>query len=71
VIACGIAMPAPFDYPAGVSHMAHKFRAIRGLPLGTLLAAEVGLPVHFLNDADAFGLGWAGGSCRPRSGSSR
>jgi glucokinase len=57
VIACGIAMPAPFDYPAGVSHMAHKFRAIRGLPLGTLLATKAGLPVHFLNDADAFGLG--------------
>jgi glucokinase len=57
VIACGIAMPAPFDYPAGVSHMAHKFRAIRGLPLGALLAAKAGLPVYFLNDADAFGLG--------------
>jgi glucokinase len=57
VIACGIAMPAPFDYPAGVSHMTHKFRAIRGLPLGTLLASETGLPVYFLNDADAFGLG--------------
>ncbi len=57
VTACGIAMPAPFDYPAGVSHMAHKFQAIRGLPLGTLLAAKAGLPVYFLNDADAFGLG--------------
>lgn len=57
VIACGIAMPAPFDYQAGVSHMAHKFRAIRGLPLGALLATKAGLPVHFLNDADAFGLG--------------
>lgn len=57
VIACCIAMPAPFDYPAGVSRMAHKFRAIRGLPLGTLLARETGLPVYFLNDADAFGLG--------------
>jgi glucokinase len=57
VIACGIAMPAPFDYPAGVSHMAHKFQAIRGLPLGALLAVKAGLPVYFLNDADAFGLG--------------
>lgn len=57
LIACGIAMPAPFDYPAGVSHMAHKFRAIRGLPLGTLLATKTGLSVYFLNDADAFGLG--------------
>jgi glucokinase len=57
VIACGIAMPAPFDYPAGASHMTHKFQAIRGLPLGTLLTAQTGLPVYFLNDADAFGLG--------------
>jgi predicted NBD/HSP70 family sugar kinase len=57
VTACGIAMPAPFDYPAGVSHMTHKFQAIRGVPLGTLLAAKAGLPVYFLNDADAFGLG--------------
>lgn len=57
VIACGIAMPAPFDYQAGVSHMTHKFLAIRDLPLGTLLAAKAGLPVYFLNDADAFGLG--------------
>jgi glucokinase len=57
VIACGIAMPAPFDYPAGVSHMAHKFQAIRDLPLGALLATKAGLPVYFLNDADAFGLG--------------
>jgi glucokinase len=57
VIACGIAMPAPFDYPAGVSHMTHKFRAVRGLPLGTLLATKTGLPVYFVNDADAFGLG--------------
>ncbi len=57
VIACGIAMPAPFDYPAGVSHMTHKFPAIRDLPLGALLATQAGLPVYFLNDADAFGLG--------------
>jgi len=57
VIGCGIAMPAPFDYRAGVSRMEHKFRAICGLPLGALLATESGLPVSFLNDADAFGLG--------------
>ena len=57
VLACGIAMPAPFDYAAGVSHMTHKFLAIRCLPLGTLLAAKAGQPVFFLNDADAFGLG--------------
>ena len=57
VIACGIAMPAPFDYAAGVSHMTHKFQAINGVPLGELLTKKTGLPVYFLNDADAFGLG--------------
>jgi glucokinase len=57
VIACGLAMPAPFDYAAGVSHMTHKFQAINGVPLGELLMAKAGLPVYFLNDADAFGLG--------------
>jgi glucokinase len=57
VIACGIAIPAPFDYAAGVSHMTHKFQAINGVPLGELLSKKTGLPVYFLNDADAFGLG--------------
>jgi glucokinase len=57
VIACGIAIPAPFDYVAGVSHMDHKFRAIKGLSLGGLLQETTGLPTYFINDADAFGLG--------------
>ena len=57
VTACGIAMPAPFDYAAGVSHMEHKFRAINGVDLGRLLVELTGLPTYFINDADAFGLG--------------
>lgn len=57
VTACGIAMPAPFDYLAGVSHMEHKFQAINGLDLGRLLVEITGLPTYFINDADAFGLG--------------
>lgn len=57
VTACGIAMPAPFDYAAGVSHMEHKFQAINGVHLGLLLAEITGLPTYFINDADAFGLG--------------
>ena len=57
VTACGIAMPAPFDYAAGVSHMEHKFRAINGVDLGRLLVQLTGLPTYFINDADAFGLG--------------
>ena len=57
VTACAIAMPAPFDYAAGVSHMEHKFQAISGVDLGRLLRAVTGLPTYFINDADAFGLG--------------
>jgi len=57
VTACGIAMPAPFDYAAGVSHMEHKFQAINGVDLGRLLVEMTGLPTYFINDADAFGLG--------------
>jgi glucokinase len=57
VTACGIAMPAPFDYVAGVSYMEHKFQAINGLDLGRLLVERTGLPTYFINDADAFGLG--------------
>jgi predicted NBD/HSP70 family sugar kinase len=57
VTACAIAMPAPFDYTAGVSHMEHKFQAISGVDLGRLLREITGLPTYFINDADAFGLG--------------
>lgn len=57
VTACGIAMPGPFDYVAGVSHMEHKFQAINGVDLGRLLREITGLPTYFLNDAAAFGLG--------------
>lgn len=57
VVACGIAMPGPFDYEAGVSHMVHKFQAIHGVVLGKLLEEKAGLPVYFINDASAFGLG--------------
>jgi glucokinase len=57
VTACGIAIPAPFDYAAGVSYMKHKFQALYGVNLGELLRAQTGLPAYFVNDADAFGLG--------------
>jgi glucokinase len=57
VTACGIAMPGPFDYVAGVSRMEHKFQAINGVELGWLLPEITGLPTYFVNDADAFGLG--------------
>src|ERR1700761_4765151 len=57
ITACAVAMPAPFDYSAGISYMLHKFQAVYSLPLGDLLRARTGLPVCFVNDADAFGLG--------------
>lgn len=64
----GIAMPAPFDYQHGVSLMQHKFRALYGRPVATLLQARlshsplVGAPIVIANDADLFALGewWAG-----------
>jgi glucokinase len=57
VTACGVAIPAPFDYVAGVSYMRHKFQAIYGAPLDGLLRAKTGLRPYFVNDGDAFGLG--------------
>ena len=64
----GIAIPAPFDYDRGVSLMQHKFRALYGLPVVTLLeerfrtSALEGAPIVVANDADLFALGewWAG-----------
>ncbi|AFZ69741.1 transcriptional regulator/sugar kinase (plasmid) [Deinococcus peraridilitoris DSM 19664] len=64
----GMAMPAPFDYVAGVSLMQHKFHALyernilhdlQEAWVGTPLA---GMPVRIANDADLFALGewWAG-----------
>ena len=68
VKAIGIAMPAPFDYGRGVSLMQHKFRALYGLPIITLLDERFGrsplegAPIVVANDADLFALGewWAG-----------
>ena len=57
VTACGIAIPGPFDYAAGISRMTHKFQAINGMPLGEALQARSGLSVCFINDAAAFGIG--------------
>ena len=59
VLACGIGMPGPFDYEAGVSEMDHKFVPIKGLNLHHLLGNQVRLPMHFVNDGMAFGMGVA------------
>lgn len=63
VTGIGVAMPGPFDYDQGVSHMAGigKFDAIRGLPLAPAVVARAGslrgLPWSWINDAQAFALG--------------
>ena len=53
----GIAIPGPFDYAAGVSHMQHKFKSIYGIPLRGVLQSlpEVGehIPVVFVQDVNA------------------
>lgn len=67
----GIAMPAPFDYERGVSLMQHKFRALYGLPVVSLLQQRLEAsplkqaPIAVGNDADLFALGewWAGAAC--------
>jgi glucokinase len=62
---CGIGIPAPFEYGSGVSQMEHKFRSIKGLALGSTLTDATGMPVTFVNDADALGIGVAAGMGEP------
>ena len=64
----GLAVPGPFDLPAGASQMTHKFAALLGRPLRPGLAERFqgsvleGVPIRFGNDADLYALGewWAG-----------
>lgn len=53
----GIGMPGPFDYREGVSQMKHKFQDSYGKNFRLPLEQAAGIPVFFVNDADAFGLG--------------
>lgn len=63
-----LALPAPFDYERGVSHMTHKYQRLLGLNVRSLLQAELrgsplaAQPILLGNDADLFALGehWAG-----------
>lgn len=55
----GIGMPGPFDYEAGISLMKdqHKYDALYGLNVKTLLAEQLGLTsqhIRFINDAGCF-----------------
>ena len=62
----GIAIPGPFDYTAGVSLMQHKFADLEGLDISLalrpLLQMDANLPICYVNDAAAFGIGeaWQG-----------
>jgi len=57
-----IALPGPFDYPAGVGTFAGvgKFQSIAGVDLRFAVSAALGTSaadVHFVNDAIAYGIG--------------
>lgn len=55
-----LAMPGPFDYAAGISHMRHKLPYLYGVDLRQALAGRFGWApcrVRFINDADAYLLG--------------
>ncbi len=53
----GIAMPGPFDYEEGIALATHKLPALYNRNLKTTLSANLGLPIYFLNDAEAFAVG--------------
>jgi glucokinase len=63
VAGAALAMPGPFDYEAGISHMRHKLPYLFGVDLRQLLARHFGWQpsqVRFLNDAAAYMLGEIG-----------
>ncbi len=58
-----LAVPGPFDFQAGVSHMRHKLPYLYGIDLRQALAVRFDwqpAQVRFLNDADAYLLGELG-----------
>lgn len=62
----GAAVPGPFDYDAGIGDFTgvDKFAGLHGVDLGAGLRTGLeASAVHFINDADAFGVGeWMTGS---------
>ena len=67
----GVAMPGPFDYATGISHLQHKFAALFGRNVADGLREHwvanplVDLPIRFANDAAAWALGeWWGGAAQ-------
>lgn len=66
----GLAIPGPFDYANGISHMEHKFAALNGLDLTAALQDKLGnhfIEFRYVNDASGFALGECfGGSGKGR-----
>lgn len=63
ILGAGVAMPGPFDYAAGISHMRHKLPYLFGVDLRAALSERFGWQpgqVRFLNDAAAYLLGEIG-----------
>ena len=58
-----LAMPGPFDYENGISHMQHKLQSLLNFDLKSALAARFHwqpAQLRFVNDAAAFTLGESG-----------
>ncbi len=66
----GVAIPGPFDYERGIGDFrgVGKFDSLRGVDVGAMLRERgvgSGGVIHFLNDANAFGIGeWVAGAAR-------
>jgi glucokinase len=60
VAGVGIGMPGGpdyFDHERGISYVEHKFRSLYGRTIKDPLQDALGLPIYFVNDAEAFALG--------------
>ena len=59
VRAVGVGVPGPVRHAEGICVYAHNLNGWKDLPVGPMLSAKIGLPVHVLNDANAATLGEA------------
>ncbi len=63
IMGIGCAMPGPFDYKNGISHIrgVHKFESLYGVNIGVelrnILKISLCFPIRFLNDAACFAVG--------------
>lgn len=55
----GIGVPGPVKHATGTCVYAPNLTGWKELPVGPMLSAQIGLPVHVLNDANAAALGEA------------